>query len=119
MAEKTVDANARLKPLVEFSTPISDVLWRANTDSLGLAAEALIKTIDAQNNADKKLGSWPGGRELVRRYLTGLGVPEAEINLDDGSGLSRENRLTVNAITKVLLNLYRAATGSSSRPRWR
>ncbi len=106
--EKSLDANARLKPLVEFSTPISDVLWRANTDSLGLAAEALIKTIDAQNNADKKLGSWPGGRELVHRYLTGLGVPEAEINLDDGSGLSRENRLTVNAITKVLLNLYRS-----------
>ena len=106
--EKTLDSKARLKPLVEFSTPVSDVLWRANTDSLGLAAEALIKTIDAHNNSDKKLGSWPGGRELVRRYLTGLGVPEAEINLDDGSGLSRENRLTANAITKVLLNLYKS-----------
>jgi D-alanyl-D-alanine carboxypeptidase/D-alanyl-D-alanine-endopeptidase (penicillin-binding protein 4) len=28
--------------------------------------------------------------------------------LDDGSGLSRENRLTTNAITKVLLDLYRS-----------
>ena len=106
--EKALDANARLKPLVEFTTPIADVLERANTDSLGLAAEALIKTIDAHNNADKRLGSWPGGRELVRRYLSGLGVPETEINLDDGSGLSRENRLTTNAITKVLLNLSRS-----------
>ncbi len=108
VVEKSLDANAGLKPLVEFITPISDVLWRANTDSLGLAAEALIKTIDAQNNADKKLGGWPGGKERVRRYLTSLGVPEAEVNLDDGSGLSRENRLTTNAITRLLLSLYKS-----------
>jgi D-alanyl-D-alanine carboxypeptidase/D-alanyl-D-alanine-endopeptidase (penicillin-binding protein 4) len=108
VVERALDAKAGLTPLVEFATPITDVLWRANTDSLGLAAEALIKTIDAHNNADKKLGGWPGGRELVRRYLTGLGVSEAEINLDDGSGLSRENRLTTNTIIKVLLSLYRS-----------
>ncbi len=105
--EKALDANARLKPVAEFDTPIADVLKRANTDSLGLAAEALIKTIDAHNNADKKQGGWPGGREWVRRYLAGLGVPATEVNLDDGSGLSRENRLTTNAISKVLLNLYK------------
>jgi len=105
--EKALNANVRLQPLVEFNTPVADVLWRANTDSLGLAAEALIKTIDARNNTDKKLGSWAGGRELVRRYLTGLGIPSAEVNLDDGSGLSRENRLTTNAITRVLLDLYK------------
>jgi D-alanyl-D-alanine carboxypeptidase/D-alanyl-D-alanine-endopeptidase (penicillin-binding protein 4) len=108
VVEKALDAKAGLKPLVAFGTPIADVLERANTDSLGLAAEALIKTIDAHNNADKKLGSWVGGRELVRRYLVGLGIPAAEVNLDDGSGLSRENRLTVNAITKVFLDLYKS-----------
>ncbi len=108
VVEESPDAQAAVKPLIEFSTPIADVLWRANTDSLGLAAEALIKTIDAHNNPDRKQGSWSGGRELVRRYLSGLGVPDAEINLDDGSGLSRENRLTSNAITKVLVSLYKS-----------
>ncbi|MBN1506771.1 MAG: D-alanyl-D-alanine carboxypeptidase/D-alanyl-D-alanine-endopeptidase [Sedimentisphaerales bacterium] len=106
--EKPVGADAGLKPLVEFCTPIADVIGRANTDSLGLAAEALIKTIDAHNNPDKKLGGWPCGRESVRRYLAGLGIPSAEIALDDGSGLSRENRLTTNAITKVFLDLYKS-----------
>lgn len=105
--EKPIDATAKLTPLVELTTPIADVLWRANTDSLGLAAEALIKTIDAYNHTDKKQGGWPGGRELVRRYLDGLGIPSAEINLDDGSGLSRENRLTTNAISKVMLDMYK------------
>jgi D-alanyl-D-alanine carboxypeptidase/D-alanyl-D-alanine-endopeptidase (penicillin-binding protein 4) len=112
VVEKPVDTKARLKSLVEFSTPIADVIGRANTDSLGLAAEALIKTIDAHSNRDKKLGGWPGGRELVHRYLTGLGIPAAEINLDDGSGLSRENRLTTNAITKVFLDLYKGRNWS-------
>jgi D-alanyl-D-alanine carboxypeptidase/D-alanyl-D-alanine-endopeptidase (penicillin-binding protein 4) len=108
VSEKTLDANAGLKPLVALTTPIADVIGRANTDSLGLAAEALLKTIDAHNNADKQLGSWVGGREWVRRYLTGLGIPTGEFNLDDGSGLSRENRLTTNAISKVLLDLYKS-----------
>ena len=107
--ERPLDANAKIKPLVEFMTPIADVLERANTDSLGLAAEALLKTIDAHNNADKKMGSWVGGRELVRQYLTRLGIPSSEVNLDDGSGLSRENRLTANAISKVLLDVHKSA----------
>jgi D-alanyl-D-alanine carboxypeptidase/D-alanyl-D-alanine-endopeptidase (penicillin-binding protein 4) len=95
------------KPLVEFTTPLTDVLRRANTDSLGLAAEALIKTIDARDATHGKNGGWAGGRELLARYLSSLGVSPAEYVITDGSGLSRENRLTTNAITKILLDLYR------------
>ena len=106
--EKGVDADGRFRPLVEFVTPLSDVLSRANTESLGLAAEALLKTIDAYSNPGRKGGSWAGGRSLAARYLTGLGVPASEFVIDDGSGLSRENRLTTTAITKVLLDVYRS-----------
>jgi D-alanyl-D-alanine carboxypeptidase/D-alanyl-D-alanine-endopeptidase (penicillin-binding protein 4) len=104
--EKPFADTAKLKPLVEFTTPLADVLSRANTDSLGLAAEALVKTIDANRNPDRKKGSWAGGRELARQYLVGLGISPEEFVLDDGSGLSRENRLTTHAIAKVLLDLY-------------
>jgi D-alanyl-D-alanine carboxypeptidase/D-alanyl-D-alanine-endopeptidase (penicillin-binding protein 4) len=106
--ERGAVENCKLNRLVELSTPIANVLERANTDSLGLAAEALLKTIDAYNNADHKNGSWAGGRELVRRYLSGLGIASEEFKLDDGSGLSRENRLSTNAIATVLLNLYKS-----------
>ncbi len=64
-----------VQPLVEFITPLADVLNRANTDSLGLAAEALLKTIDARGNPGGKNGGWAGGREMIARYLTGLGIP--------------------------------------------
>jgi D-alanyl-D-alanine carboxypeptidase/D-alanyl-D-alanine-endopeptidase (penicillin-binding protein 4) len=105
--EKGIDKADPYRPLVKFTTPLADVLRRANTDSLSLAAEALLKTIDAWNNPDYKGGGWTGGRERLARYLSSLGIPSEEYVIDDGSGLSRENRLTTNAITKVLLDLYR------------
>ncbi len=106
--EKVFDEAGEFRPLVEFNTPIADVLGRCNTDSLGLAAEALVKTIDAHEHPDGNSGGWAGGRDLMARYLSGLGIPSREFNIDDGSGLSRENRLTANAITKLLLNMYRS-----------
>jgi serine-type D-Ala-D-Ala carboxypeptidase/endopeptidase (penicillin-binding protein 4) len=106
LVEKAVNVDAGFKPLVEFSTPITDCLRRANTDSLGLAAEALLKTIDAHSKPDGKNGSWSGGRELIAKYLAGLGIPAEEFTVDDGSGLSRLDRLTTNALSKILLDLY-------------
>ena len=106
--EKAFDEAGEFRPLVEFNTPIADVLGRCNTDSLGLAAEALVKTIDAHERPDGKNGGWAGGRELIARYLSSLGIPSGEFNIDDGSGLSRKNRLTTNAITKLLLSMYRS-----------
>lgn len=108
VVEKGFDQAERYQPLAEFHTPLAEVLRRANTDSLGLAAEALVKTIDACNNATGRNGGWTGGRERMARYLSSLGVAPEEYTLRDGGGLSRENRLTTNALAKVLLDLYRS-----------
>lgn len=106
LIERAFSESEGFEPLVEIATPLADVLNRANTDSLGLAAEALLKTIDAYDNPDRKNGGWAGGREAIANYLAGLGVPAEEFKLDDGSGLSRQNRLTTNAITRLLLDQY-------------
>ncbi len=107
LLEKPVNTEGGFKPLVELTTPLVDCVRRANTDSLGLAVEALLKTIDAHSKPDRKNGGWAGGRELIRKYLTDLGIPSEEFVLDDGSGLSRRNRLTAAALSKILLDLYR------------
>jgi D-alanyl-D-alanine carboxypeptidase/D-alanyl-D-alanine-endopeptidase (penicillin-binding protein 4) len=39
--------------------------------------------------------------------MLGLGIEKEEFYIDDGSGLSRGNRLSANAITKVLLDVYK------------
>jgi serine-type D-Ala-D-Ala carboxypeptidase/endopeptidase (penicillin-binding protein 4) len=95
----------KVKVLKEYSTPISQVLYRCNKDSFNLAAESLLKTISAQANRGAN-GSWQGGSVLVSQYLNSLGIGSDEFCIDDGSGLSKENKLSANAIVEVLLNTY-------------
>jgi D-alanyl-D-alanine carboxypeptidase/D-alanyl-D-alanine-endopeptidase (penicillin-binding protein 4) len=106
--EKSVPRECKIKILREYKTPIADCLARCNKDSFGLAAEALLKTIGAAAGQGGNSGSWARGRELIERYMAGIGVDKGELNIDDGSGLSRENRLSAYAITKVLLDVYKS-----------
>ena len=96
----------KVEVLKEYSTPISQVLYRCNKDSFGLAAECLLKTISAQADANKMNGSWQGGRALISEYLNSLAVSDDEFYIDDGSGLSRKNKLSANAIVKILSDMY-------------
>jgi D-alanyl-D-alanine carboxypeptidase/D-alanyl-D-alanine-endopeptidase (penicillin-binding protein 4) len=89
-----------------FETPLSDILNRCNKDSLGLAAESLVKTISAEQTEGRINGEWPHGLKLVGRYLQSLGADPNTFNLDDGSGLSRNNRLTPQIIISVLQDMY-------------
>lgn len=98
---KSCPADCRLTILAEYSTPLSLCLEKCNKDSFSLAAEAILKTISAN-------GTWVGGREAVSRYLIGLGIDKKEFYIDDGSGLSRENRLSPNAVTAVLYDVYKS-----------
>ncbi len=107
LLEKSVGEDCNFKRIAEYSTPIADCLARCNKDSLPLAAEALLKTIAAKASPDGKNGSWAGGREIIHKYLLELGIEREEFYIDDGSGLSRGNKLSANAITKVLLDVYK------------
>ena len=107
LTERPINADCNFTKLAEYSTPIADCIARCNKNSLQLAAEALVKTIAAKNHADGKNGSWKGSREIIHKYLLGLGLDKEEFYVDDGSGLSRENKLSANTITKVLLDVYK------------
>ena len=89
--------------LCVFETPLSAVVTRCNKESMNLYAEALSKRMGA---AVLSSGTWEGGATVVGRYLTKLGVAEAEFRLDDGSGLSRDNRVSPNALIRSLLHNY-------------
>ena len=104
---KEVPSAQQFKSVAIYRSSIWDVLERCNKDSLGLAAEALLKTIAASKQPDGKGGSWPAGRQLISQYLLSLGIPSDQFVIDDGSGLSEKNRLSTNAISAVLLDLYK------------
>lgn len=102
---KGVGEGCRIRPFAEYASGMGDVLGRCNKDSFGLAAEALVKTIGAKRSGGRN-GSWTGGREAVGEYLRRLGAGAEEFFIDDGSGLSRKNKLSANLIAKVLLDMY-------------
>jgi D-alanyl-D-alanine carboxypeptidase/D-alanyl-D-alanine-endopeptidase (penicillin-binding protein 4) len=106
--EKALANSAKFTPLTEFTTPLADCLQRANKNSLGLAAEALVKTIAAHETPGNKNGSWAKGIELINKYLVSLGVPENQFHISDGSGLSREDRLSSQTLVAVLRDLYKS-----------
>ena len=112
LLQQYVKKEPGIQILHTFETPLSDVLSRCNKDSLGLAAESLVKTISAENTEGRINGEWPHGLKLAGRYLQSLGADPNTFNLDDGSGLSRNNRLTPRIIVSVLQDVY-------SSPNWK
>lgn len=104
--EKGVGDLGDLRVLRTYETALGDCLARANKDSLGLVAEALLKTIAANANQNKN-GSWAEGRRLISDYLSALHIKPGKFYIDDGSGLSRANKLSPDCITTVLHAMYK------------
>ena len=85
-----------------------------NTRSQGLYAECLFKLLGAYGQTPKvatphppRQGSWASGRQELERWLAEAGIPAAGCVFDDGSGLSKKNRLTVFTLARVLARMDR------------
>lgn len=90
--------------LAVHETPLVQVLSRANKDSMNLYAEALLKRTGAA--ISDQPGSWENGISAVTKYLISLGVQPNQFVLDDGSGLSRNNRVSPDLIVRVLRHQF-------------
>lgn len=88
-------------------TPIEVVLRRTNEDSQNLYAEALLKRIGHEITGQP--GSWANGgtvvRMLAQERLTN--TPASAIVVADGSGMSRANAVTPQAISEWLISMAR------------
>jgi D-alanyl-D-alanine carboxypeptidase/D-alanyl-D-alanine-endopeptidase (penicillin-binding protein 4) len=93
-------APARALPIVfDLSEPLSVLLRHVNGESDNFAAEMLLKEIGATH---VEQGSSAAGARVVRATLRAAGVPLAGVRIADGSGLSRFDRLTAEALTAIL-----------------
>lgn len=106
--ERPLDSGSKIIPLAEFRTPLAECLARCNKNSFSLAAESLFKTMAACSQPSGKNGGWLTEQQAIRSYLATIGANEQEFSIDDGSGLSRQNRLSANTITKILLSIYKS-----------
>ncbi len=81
------------------SPPLKDIVFIINKKSNNLYTELLLKMISYKIN---KTGSTKDGTRLVKLFLQKNGIDTTGILLYDGSGLSRENAITTEAMVKLL-----------------
>jgi D-alanyl-D-alanine carboxypeptidase/D-alanyl-D-alanine-endopeptidase (penicillin-binding protein 4) len=81
------------------SLPLTDILIELLHTSDNNTAELLLKEIGYQARGD---GTRPAGAAVVGEYLATWGIASPVVLLDDGSGLSRQNRLTCDVLSGVL-----------------
>lgn len=85
--------------IARIETPIRSVFEAVNTDSNNACADQLFLALGHVHGGG---GTRSGGRAAVARALDRLGVPADGLVQVDGSGLSRDNRVTARQITALV-----------------
>jgi len=99
-APRTGDTPADVLPLaLDLSDPLAEIVRTMNRESDNFIAEMLLKELGA---SIARHGSTPEGAEVVLAELRAAGVPVAGVRIADGSGLSRDDRLTTEALVAIL-----------------
>ena len=84
-------------------TPLRSAITRCNVDSQNLYAECLLKRFG--HAATGAPGSWNNGTEAMQRQVASRVGGAAGLRAADGSGLSRENRVTTSLMTAWVSDL--------------
>jgi D-alanyl-D-alanine carboxypeptidase/D-alanyl-D-alanine-endopeptidase (penicillin-binding protein 4) len=86
-----------------FSDPLSQIIEFMDHWSDNFTAEMLLKTIGLRVMGQ---GTTAAGAEVTRRDLAEAGVPVAGVHIADGSGLSRDDRVTARELTTLLVRIW-------------
>ncbi|AFY51268.1 D-alanyl-D-alanine carboxypeptidase, serine-type, PBP4 family [Nostoc sp. PCC 7524] len=99
------------------SPPLSELLRETNQNSNNIFAESLLRALAVRSPTLQNKSSEALGLEAIKTNLTKLGVDPTSYQLADGSGLSRRNLITPEALVQTLqgiaktpgANVYRAS----------
>jgi D-alanyl-D-alanine carboxypeptidase/D-alanyl-D-alanine-endopeptidase (penicillin-binding protein 4) len=86
------------------SPPLQDILKVTNKVSHNLYIEQILLTLGAEYG---EAGSASEGTKVVSRTMAGIGIPENEFVMQDGSGLSRKDLISPNAAATLLRYMAR------------
>jgi PBP4 family serine-type D-alanyl-D-alanine carboxypeptidase len=106
------------KIIAVHETTMVDAIGRINKQSQNLFAEDFCKYLGKQFRADHGVdepGSWQAGSEAVHAFLKKLSIDDSQIVVADGSGLSRENRVTSRMISDLLVAMHKREDGEVFR----
>jgi len=102
--QNDTDNNKEILPkVVTVSTlsspPLDSINYWFLKKSINLYGEALVKTLGYEK---KKQGSTEAGLNIIKSFWQENGIDSTSINITDGSGLSPGNRVTAEALVKVM-----------------
>ena len=86
-----------------YSHPMSDIISKVNRPSQNLIAETLQKTLGAEFG---EIGSSREGRKVQLLLYDSLGMDTRNLQLRDGSGLSRHNLVSPNTSISLLQMMW-------------
>lgn len=89
--------------LLEHVSTLEATVSVANKRSQNLYAEQILKVLGKEARGE---GSFAKGAEAVRDYLKDVGVPLDGVVIEDGSGLSRDNRIAADHLCRVLVAMW-------------
>ena len=95
-----------------MSHPLGDDVRVTNKVSQNLHAELLLRTLGKERAGS---GSIEGGAEVVRKFLESIGISGDSFIFYDGSGVSRGNLVTPEAVTTLLCYIARQPWGAQFR----
>lgn len=99
-APRTGTTPADVLPLaLDLSVPLAEIVRTMNRESDNFISEMLLKELGA---SVARRGSTPAGAEVVLAELRAAAVPVTGVRIADGSGLSRDDRLTTEALVAIL-----------------
>ncbi|MBD2460370.1 D-alanyl-D-alanine carboxypeptidase/D-alanyl-D-alanine-endopeptidase [Oscillatoria sp. FACHB-1407] len=96
-----------------LSPPLSTLVVETNQNSNNLYAEALLRSLGATTNPNED--SLAAGIAAIEATLSRLGVDPQGIDLSDGSGLSRHNLVTPEALVQTLRGMARSPNATVFR----
>lgn len=104
-----LSADADAPPIVVWrSPPLADVIKSINKYSNNMMTRQLLLTLGLQH--DGAPASVETGIDAVRSYLSDIGIDHSELIMANGSGLSRDTRLTAGMLGELLQRGFRIAT---------
>ncbi|MEI6661541.1 MAG: D-alanyl-D-alanine carboxypeptidase/D-alanyl-D-alanine-endopeptidase [Comamonadaceae bacterium] len=95
------------KPLFEVrSAPLAEIIRDINKFSNNVMAQQLFLTLGRDSNGS--VGSFPASRFVIQRWWQERISQDEPLNLDNGSGLSRTERISAQALGRLLQSAYRS-----------
>lgn len=101
--------NATVPPIVVWqSPPLADIIKSINKYSNNMMTRQLLLTLGVQHGGAP--ASIDTGIDAVRSYLSDIGIDHSELIMVNGSGLSRDTRLTAELLGALLQRGFRIPT---------